>query len=97
MLADVAPSPIVELNRAVAVGMASGPEAALPIVDALQEEPALQNYHLLWSVRGDLLVKLGRKEEARQEFERAASLTENVRERDLMLSRAYNCGGDAND
>jgi len=97
MLAEVAPSPIVELNRAVAVGMASGPQAALEIVDELREEPAMQNYHLLWSVRGDLLVKLGRNEEARGEFERAGSLTENARERELMLARAYNCGGDAND
>jgi len=96
-LSGIAPSPIVELNRAVAVGMASGPEAALAIVDKLREEPALQKYHLLSSVRGDLVFKLGRNEEARQEFERAASLTENSRERELMLARAYNCGGDAND
>ncbi len=93
MLAEVTPSPIVELNRAVAVGMASGPAAALAIIDALCQEPALQNYHLLWSVRGDLLVKLGRSEEARRQFQRAASLTENARERELMLTRAYNCGG----
>ena len=90
-LAEISPSPIVELNRAVAVGMAAGPAAALALVDALREEPALQNYHLLWSVRGDLLVKLGRNAEARREFERAASLTENAREKELMISRAYNC------
>lgn len=82
------PSPVVELNRAVAVSMAQGPEAALPIVDALTEEPALRAYHLLPSVRGDLLERLGRPEEARAEFERAASLTRNERERDLLLSRA---------
>jgi RNA polymerase sigma-70 factor, ECF subfamily len=92
VLSETTPSPIVELNRAVAVGMAEGPAAALALVDALREEPALQNYHLLSSVRGDLLAKLGRNSEARREFERAASLTGNARERELMLSRAYNCG-----
>lgn len=88
ILAAVTPSPIVELNRAVAVAMAHGPADGLALVDALREEPALQNYHLLWSVRGDLLMKLGRTAEARREFERAASLTENAREKDLMLTRA---------
>ncbi|MFE2165170.1 RNA polymerase sigma factor [Streptomyces sp. NPDC059447] len=82
------PSPVVELNRAVAVSMAEGPEAALPIVDALTEEPALRTYHLLPSVRGDLLERLGRPQEARAEFERAASLTRNERERALLLGRA---------
>ena len=87
-LAEVAPSPVVELNRAVAVAMAFGPAAGLAIVDALASEPALAGYHLLPSVRGDLLAKLGRFEEARAEFERAASLTRNARERDLLLARA---------
>src|SRR5437763_257040 len=82
------PSPVVELNRAVAVGMAYGPAQALPIVDALTAEPALANYHLLPAVRGDLLVKLGRRAEARAEFERAATLTRNARERTLLLDRA---------
>jgi RNA polymerase sigma-70 factor, ECF subfamily len=81
----------VELNRAVAVGMASGPAAALPLVDALAAEPSLEDYHLLPSVRGDLLFKLGRFDEARAEFERAASLTQNSRERTLLLNRAYAC------
>jgi RNA polymerase sigma factor (sigma-70 family) len=90
-LARLAPSPIVELNRAVAVAMASGPAAGLAIVDALTDEPALANYHLLPSVRGDLLEKLGRKAEAAEEFTRAASLTRNERERDLMLHRARAC------
>jgi len=89
-LARLIPSPVVELNRAVAVSMASGPAAALPLVDAIASEPAMRNYHLLPSVRGDLLVKLGRFNEARPEFERAASLTRNVRERDLLLERARN-------
>src|SRR5262245_49803188 len=87
-LATVNPSPIVELNRAVALGMAYGPQAGLDLVDAIAREPVLQRYHLLPSVRGDLLVKLGRQEEARAEFERAASLTRNVRERELLLERA---------
>src|SRR5438067_11243222 len=82
------PSPVVELNRAVAVGMAYGPAQALPIVDALSAEPALANYPLLPAVRGDLLVKLGRRAEARAEFERAATLTRNARERTLLLDRA---------
>jgi predicted RNA polymerase sigma factor len=87
-LARLMPSPVVELNRAVAVSMASGAAAAMPLVDALASEPALKNYHLLPSVRGDLLVKLGRFGEARPEFERAASLTRNARERELLLERA---------
>jgi RNA polymerase sigma-70 factor (ECF subfamily) len=82
------PSPVIELNRAVAVSMAFGPAAALPIVDRLGREPALQNYHLLPSVRGDLLAKLGRHPEARDEFLRAAELTRNARERKLLLERA---------
>jgi RNA polymerase sigma factor (sigma-70 family) len=90
-LARVAPSPIIELNRAVAVSMALGPAAALPIVDALATEPSLKTYHLLPSVRGDLLRKLGRLDEARTEFERAAALTRNARERDLLLERASAC------
>ena len=87
-LAQMTPSPIVELNRAVAVGMALGPEAGLAIVDSLANEPSLKNYHLLPSVRGDLLSKLGRGAEARAEFERAASLTRNTREKELLLARA---------
>ena len=87
-LGEINPSPIIELNRAVAVGMAFGPAAALGLVDALSDEPLLRNYHLLSSVRGDLLEKLGRFSEARAEFERAADLTANARERDLMLKRA---------
>lgn len=90
-LARIAPSPVVELNRAVAVAMASGPAAGLELVDALYSEPALENYHLLPSVRGDLLKKLGRLEEARIEFERAAALTRNGRERQLLLERAQAC------
>ena len=90
-LAAVSPSPIVELNRAVAVGMASGPAAGLVLVDALRKEPALQGYHLLPSVRGDLLKKLGRFAEARVEFETAAAMTRNARERNLLLERALAC------
>jgi RNA polymerase sigma-70 factor (ECF subfamily) len=90
-LATLTPSPIVELNRAVAVGMAFGPQAGLDLVDALVAEPALEKYHLLPSVRGDLLKKLGRLPEAREEFERAAALTRNARERDLLLERASAC------
>ena len=89
VLARVAPSPVVELNRAVAVSMADGPAAALELVDRLRER--LDNYHLLPSVRGDLLAKLGRPAEARAEFERAAGLTANQRERDLLLARAQEC------
>jgi len=87
-LAQVTPSPIVELNRAVAVAMAFGPAAGLEIVDTLTSEPALKSYHLLPSVRGDLLAKLGRFNEAGEEFKRAASLTRNARERELLLERA---------
>jgi len=90
-LAELVPSPVVELNRAVAVAMALGPAAGLQLVDALTSEPSLKAYHLLPSVRGDLLVKLGRVEEARAEFERAASLTRNVPERNLLLARAAAC------
>jgi RNA polymerase sigma factor (sigma-70 family) len=90
-LARLTPSPIVELNRAVAVGMAFGPAAGLELVDTLTAEPLLQGYHLLPSVRGDLLAKLGRFDEARTEFERAASLTRNARERQLLLARANSC------
>lgn len=91
-LARISPSPIVELNRAVAVSMAHGPQAGLDLVDALTSEPSLQGYHLLPSVRGDLLAKLGRQNEARLEFERASSLTRNARERELLLERARLCG-----
>jgi len=91
-LGQIEPSPVVELNRAVAVSMASGPAAGLALVDALKDDPALKNYHLLPSVRGDLLKKMGRKDEARTEFERAASITRNVRERNLLLERARACG-----
>ena len=87
-LVRLVPSPVIELNRGVAVGMAVGPAAGLQIVDGLRAEPSLERYHLLPSVRGDLLAKLGRLDEARIEFERAASLTRNARERDLLLERA---------
>ena len=87
-LAQAMPSPVVELNRAVAVGMAFGPEAGLELVDALAAEDALRDYHLLPAVRGDLLEKLGRSDEARREFERAASLTANAAERGVLLRRA---------
>lgn len=91
-LAKVAPSPIIELNRAVAVGMAYGPAAGLELVDALRDEPALRGYHLLPSVRADLLYKLRRLDEAREEFELAASMTQNARERKLLTERAGACG-----
>jgi predicted RNA polymerase sigma factor len=90
-LGRLTPSPVIELNRAVAYGMAFDPAAGLKLVDALNSEPALRDYHLLPSVRGDLLAKLGRLEEARAEFERAASLTRNARERELLLERAATC------
>jgi RNA polymerase sigma factor (sigma-70 family) len=90
-LVDVTGSPIVELNRAVAVSMADGPQAGLAIVDSLADEPALRGYHLLPAVRGDLLVKLGRRNEARVEFEQAAAKTGNETERDLLLGRAAEC------
>ena len=87
-LARIVPSPVVELNRGVAIGMASGPAAGLAVIDALVADDALQGYHLLPSVRGDLLERLGRRDEARAEFERAAALTKNARERTLLLARA---------
>ena len=87
-LAELTPSPIVELNRAVAVSMAYGPALGLELVDALRSEPALRSYHLLPSVRGDLLMKLGRHGEAKPEFDHAASLTRNSRERELLLERS---------
>ncbi|MGE0548254.1 MAG: RNA polymerase sigma factor [Kofleriaceae bacterium] len=90
-LAVVVPSPVVELNRGVAIAMAFGPAAGLEVVDQLIDDPALANYHLLPGVRGDLLVKLGRFAEARAELERAAGLTRNARERDLLLARAASC------
>jgi RNA polymerase sigma factor (sigma-70 family) len=90
-LAELVPSPVVELNRAVAVAMAFGPAAGLELVDGLKDEPSLKSYHLLPSVRGDLLFKLDRREEARAEFERAAALTRNARERELLLARAGAC------
>ena len=90
-LSEVAPSPVVELNRAVAVSMAFGPARGLEIVDVLTQEPTLRSYHLLPSVRGDFLAKLGRYSEARPEFERAAELTQNARERELLLGRAAAC------
>lgn len=90
-LAQVSPSPVVELNRAVAVSMATGPASALPLVDRLLDEPAMKQYHLLPSVRGDLLFKLDRRDEARREFERAATLTRNAREQALLLARARDC------
>ncbi|XOK61614.1 RNA polymerase sigma factor [Paenibacillus elgii] len=90
-LCQVAPSPVVELNRAVALAMAFGPEVGLEIVDALASEPSLQGYHLLPSVRGDFLFKLGRLKEACEEFKRAASLTHNAREQALLLGRASDC------
>jgi RNA polymerase sigma factor (sigma-70 family) len=92
-LAELAPSPVVELNRAVALSMAFGPGAGLELVDALASEPQLRGYHLLPAVRGDLLAKLGRLDEARGEFERAAALTRNARERELLLERAAACAG----
>jgi RNA polymerase sigma factor (sigma-70 family) len=90
-LARITPSPVVELNRAVAVAMAQGPAAGLAITDALCDSPTLRSYHLLPSVRGDFLFKLGRRSEARAEFERAAGLTRNARERALLLDRAAAC------
>jgi len=90
-LAQIAPSPVVELNRAVAVAMAFGPAAGLGLVDVLRDDPALRGYHLLPSVRADLLKKLGRFQEARVEFEKAASMTKNAQERNLLLKRAQLC------
>jgi RNA polymerase sigma-70 factor (ECF subfamily) len=94
-LAQLTPSPIVELNRAVAVGMAAGPQAGLELVEALASAASLKNYHLLPSVRAEFLTKLSRFEEARGEFERAASLTRNTRERELLLQRARSCAGES--
>jgi len=94
-LARAMPSPVVELNRAVAVAMAFGPSFGLRIVDELRNEPAMKQYHLLPSVRGDLLAKLGRTDEARKEFERGAELARNSRERELLLKRASDCAGDS--
>ena len=94
-LAQVTPSPVVELNRAVAVAMAFGPAAGLELIEALNSEPSLKTYHLLPSVRGDFLFKLGRLTEAQQEFERAATLTQNAREREFLLGRAAACKRDS--
>lgn len=91
VLVEVHPSPVVELNRAVAVCMSEGPEAGLAIIEALREEAALSNYHLLPSVRGDFLLRLGRREEARTEFEHAAALAGNIREREFLLARMRDC------
>jgi predicted RNA polymerase sigma factor len=93
-LAALQPSPVVELNRAVAVSMAHGAARGLELVDALRHEPSLSSYHLLPAVRGDLLYKLGRLEEARAEFERAARLTRNAREHTALLARAAACADD---
>jgi predicted RNA polymerase sigma factor len=94
-LVQLEPSPVVELNRSVAVSMAYGPAAGLEIVDALTSDASLDAYHLLPSVRGDFLKKLGRFDEARAEFERAASLTRNARERELLLQRAATCASES--
>jgi predicted RNA polymerase sigma factor len=91
-LLQVMPSPIVELNRAVAVSMASGPEAALDVVDALAKVPMMKSYHLVPAVRGDLLERLGRLDDARKAFKRAATLARNEREKQLLLERAAACG-----
>ena len=90
-LAQITPSPVVELNRAVAVAMAFGPAAGLELIDELTSEPTLKAYHLLPSVRGDFLFKLGRLSEAQAEFERAATLTQNARERKFLIDRAATC------
>jgi predicted RNA polymerase sigma factor len=92
-LAALTGSPVVELNRAVAVSMADNAQAGLDIVDRLVSQKSLESYHLLPSVRGDLLARLGRNEEARRELERAASMTRNARERELLLERARSLGG----
>ncbi|HEY0034082.1 MAG TPA: RNA polymerase subunit sigma-24, partial [Devosia sp.] len=91
-LGQIAPSPVVELNRAVAVSMVQGPAAGLAIIDAIKDEPALKSYHLLYGVRGDLLSKLGRHTEAMLEFRRAAELTRNERERAYLMGRAEQTG-----
>jgi len=93
-LAELTRSPVVELNRAVAVSMASGPAAGLEIIDTLVSEPSLKAYHLLPSVRGDFLFKLGRFAEAQEEFEHAASLTRNTRERELLFERVRACSSE---
>ena len=93
MLANIAPSPVVELNRAMAVAMAVGPQAGLDIADSLADELTFRNYHFLPSVRADLLQKLGRTGEAKGEYERAASMTRNERERQMLLARAAACIG----
>ena len=90
-LAQMTQSPVVELNRAVAVSMSLGPAPALEIIDSIADEPSMKTYHLLPSVRGDFLYKLGRMDEARAEFERAAAMTRNARERELLLNRAADC------
>ena len=90
-LAQLSASPVVELNRAVAVSMAFGPAAGLELVDELGSEPALSSYHLLPAARADLLARLGRRDEAVRDYRRAASLTQNVRERELLLARAADC------
>ena len=95
-LAAIAPSPVVELNRAVAVSFHEGPQTALELLEPLREDPLMKNYHLLSSVRGDLLARLGRHAEARGEFERAAGMTQNAQERKLLMDRAR-AGGDASD
>lgn len=95
-LSQVAPSPVVELNRAVALSMAFGPEVGLEVIDALMDEPSLRNYHLLPSVRGDFLMKLGRKQEACLAFQQAATLTRNDQERELLLRRASDCAAELN-
>jgi predicted RNA polymerase sigma factor len=90
-LAQLSPSPVIELNRAVAVAMAFGPQAGLDLVDTLLDAPALKHYHLLPSVRADLLEKLQRFSEAREEYERAASMAQNARDREFLLQRAARC------
>ncbi len=90
-LSEIAPSPVVELNRAVAISMAYEPKVGLEMVDSLMEDPALRNYHLLPSVRANLLLKLGRKREASEEFQRAALLTQNVQEQKFLLKQAKDC------
>jgi predicted RNA polymerase sigma factor len=92
ILGQITPSPVIELNRAVAIGMAHGPEEGLKLADQLKDQPSLKAYYILPTVRADLLEKLGRIDEARAEFERAAALTRNVREREVLLQRAANCG-----
>jgi predicted RNA polymerase sigma factor len=91
VLLEIMPTPVVALNRAVAVSMALGPAAGLTLVDAIADEPAMQSYYLLPAVRADLLFKLGRKDDAKSEFERAATLTRNERERGVLLKRAEEC------